>query len=141
MRDKAPVDLNEGQDFYGFPERGRRAEWQLCHPHDCVSLHQDLKSISSAQFPEISEILDDIDPFLNKINFKSTILENLFGRSVHNKKHPYKLIHRSTHILINISEVLNFFFPLALIYTKMASEHVTDGKKSFVVKLEIVLLS
>lgn len=77
MRDKAPVDLNEGQDFCGFPERGRQAEWQLFHLRDCISLHQGLKSFSSAQFPEIYETLDNIDTFSNKLNLKSMISENL----------------------------------------------------------------
>lgn len=42
-------------------------------------------------------------------------------------------MHRSIHILFTISEFFPFPFPLALIYTKMASEDVTDGKISSVI--------
>jgi len=38
--------------------RGRQAEWQLCCLHDCVRLHQDIKSFSTAHFPELCEVLD-----------------------------------------------------------------------------------
>lgn len=42
-------------------------------------------------------------------------------------------MHRSIHILFNISEFFPFPFPLALIYTKMASEDITGGKISSVI--------